>query len=107
MSYIQHVPPLELERATEDVKTLLAELTPGYRLLVDLSRLESMELESMNIVGRMMELFDQSGVGMIVRVIPDPSKDIGFNIYTIFHYPHRPKVITCETMPQAARALAL
>jgi len=107
LSYIQYVQPQELERATEDVKALLAELTPGSRLLVDLSRLESMELESMNIVGRMMELFDQSGVGMIVRVIPDPSKDIGFNIYTIFHYPHRPKVITCETMPEAARALAL
>ncbi len=107
MSYIRYVQPEELERATEDVKSLLAELTPGFRLLVDLSRLESMELESMNVVGRMMELFDRSGVGMIVRVIPDPTKDIGFNIYTIFHYQHNPQVITCQTMPEAARALAL
>jgi len=107
LSYIQQVRPEELERGEEDVKALLAELPPGFRLLVDLSLLESMGLESMNVISRMMEVFDRSGVGMIVRVIPDPSKDIGFNIYTIFHYPHHPQVVTCQTMTEAARALAL
>jgi len=107
LSYIQNVRPEELESAVEDVKALLAELPPGFRMLVDLSPLESMELESMNVIGRMMELFDRSGVDMIVRVIPDPSKDIGFNISTIFHYPHRPRVVTCQTMGEAVRALGL
>jgi hypothetical protein len=107
LNYIQHVHPEELERAEAEVKMLLAEMPPGFRLLVDLSRLESMDLESMNVVGRMMEVFDRSQVGMIVRVISDPSKDLGFNIYTIFHYQHRPQVVTCQTMAEAARALAI
>jgi hypothetical protein len=107
LSYIQAVPPEQLEQAEEDVKLLLSEMSPGFRLLVDLSRLESMDHDAMNVIGRMMELFDRSGVGMIVRVIPDPSKDFGFNISTIFHYAHHPRVVTCQTMIEAARALAI
>ena len=107
LSYIQQVESGELKRGEEDVKALLAELPTGFRLLVDLSLLESMGLESMDVIGRMMEEFDRSGVAMIVRVIPDSSKDIGFNIYTIFHYPHRPQVVTCQNMTEAARALGL
>jgi hypothetical protein len=107
LSYIQDVRPEQLEQAEEDVKLLLAEMPPGFRVLADLSRLESMDHDAMNVITRMMEEFDRSGVGMIVRVIPDPSKDFGFNISTIFHYPHRPQVVTCQTMIEAARALAI
>ena len=107
LSYIHQVRPEELAREEENVKALVAELPPGFRLLVDLSRLESMELECLKVIGRMMELFDRSGAGMVVRVIPDPSKDIGLNIYSIFHYPHRPQIVTCRTMNEAARALGL
>ena len=107
LSYIQRVRLEELESGREDVKTLLTDLPPGFRLLVDLSQLETMDLDCMNEIGRTMELFDQSGVGVIVRVIPDPEKDKGFNILTIFHYPHHPQVITCQTMVEAARLLEL
>jgi len=101
------VQPQELERATEDVKKLLAELTPGFRLLVDLSRLESMELECVPWLGRAMELIDQAGVDLIARVIPDPHKDIGFNILTIFHYARRPQTATCKNVVEACRTLGL
>jgi hypothetical protein len=107
MSYIQRVRPEELERGREDVKILLADLAPGFRLLVDLSRLETMGLECMKEIGRTMERLDQGGVGMVVRVIPDPNKDIGFNILTAFHYPHHPQVVTCKTMTEAAGLLGL
>jgi hypothetical protein len=107
LRYIHQVRPEELARAEKDLKVLLAELSPGFRLLVDLTQLESMHPDSLTVIGRMMELFDRSGVGLIVRVIPDPGKDIGFNISTVFHYPHHPQVVTCETLIEAARALAL
>ena len=58
-------------------------------------------------IGRTMELIDQVGVGLIVRVIPDPGKDIGMNILTAFHYPHRPQIVTCVTLVDAFRALSL
>jgi hypothetical protein len=46
-------------------------------------------------------------VELVVRVIPDPTKDIGLNILSVFHYRHRVRVVTCQTMEEAARLLAL
>ena len=42
---------------------------------------------------------------MVVRVIPDPYKDIGLNIVSLFHYPRRVRIVTCETLEEAMRAL--
>jgi hypothetical protein len=105
--YIGRVQPAEFRDNREDLTTQLGELPPGFRLLADFSQLESMELECEGELGRMMELIGQSGVNLVVRVIPDPSKDIGMNILTVFHYPHRPRVVTCENLAEAARALGL
>jgi hypothetical protein len=54
-----------------------------------------------------MELIGRAGVGMVVRVIPDPSKDIGMNILTIFHYPQQLQVVTCQNLAEALQALGL
>ena len=58
-------------------------------------------------VGRIMELIAQAGVGLVVRVIPDSSKDIGMNILSIFHYPRNLQVVTCQTLTQAGSSLGL
>ena len=107
MSYNQRVRVEELKRGREDVKALLADLPPGFRLLVDLSQLEKMDLDCMKEIGRTMEWIDKAGVEMVVRVMPDPGKDIGFNILAIFHYPRHPRIVTCKTMTEAARLLGL
>jgi len=107
VSYIGRVRPEELARAVEDSKTLLDELRPGFISLVDLTNLEAMELDCAPGLGRMMESIDQRGVGMVVRVIPDPTKDIGINILTLFHYTHRPKIVTSKNMTDAATYLVL
>jgi hypothetical protein len=54
-----------------------------------------------------MDLFDQRGVNLIVRVIPDASKDIGLNILTAFHYSHQPRVITCQSLAEALHQLSV
>jgi hypothetical protein len=41
----------------------------------------------------------------VVRIIPDPSKDIGLNILSIVHYRGTVQVITCETALEAWRVL--
>jgi hypothetical protein len=46
-------------------------------------------------------------VDLVVRVIPEPGRDIGMNILTVFHYPHRPRVVTCQNLTAAAGALGL
>ena len=96
----------ELQSNREDLASQLKGLSPNFHLLADFSRLESMGLDCAPELGRMMELIGQAGVGLVVRIIPDPSKDIGLNILTVFHYPHHPRVVTCESMAEAARTLA-
>ena len=39
--------------------------------------------------------------------IPDPSKGIGMNILTIFHYPDQLRVVTCQNLAEAVKALGL
>ena len=98
VSYIGKVTPEELVRGRADLEASLADMQPGFRLLVDLSQLTVMGLDCVEEVGRNMELFDRSGVGTVVRVVPDPYKDIGMNILTLFHYSHHPRVVTCDNM---------
>ena len=107
LSYLQRVKPEELRRGIEDVKVLMTDLTPGFRLLADFGRLESMDLACTSEIGRLMELIDQRGVGQLVRVIPDPSKDIGLDILSIFHYRHHPQVVTCKNLAEAFKKLSL
>lgn len=107
LSYIQRVKPAELQRGRQDLKSLLAEMTPGFRVFVDLGRLEAMGLDCVPEIGLSMELMDHQGVGLVVRLIPDPSKDIGLNILTVFHYRRRPRIITCKSLNEAAKALTL
>lgn len=107
LSYIGQVRSEELAREMENIQSLLAELSPGFRLLVDLSGLDSMKQDCVQEIGRVMELIDKAGVGLVVRVIPNPAKDIGLNILGIFHYPHRPQIVTCGSMTDAGRCLAL
>jgi hypothetical protein len=107
LSYIGRVEPAELARGLEDLQVLLADLPPGFRVLVDLARLESMSLDCVPELGRGMELLDGHGVELVVRVIPDPTKDIGLNILMHFHYKQWPRVVVCENIIEAARILEL
>ncbi|HLZ55291.1 MAG TPA: hypothetical protein VKS19_12485, partial [Verrucomicrobiae bacterium] len=107
VSYIGQVRPEEFRQGREDLKAQLQELSAGFRLLADFTLLESMDLDCEPELGRMMELIGQAGVASVARVIPDPSKDIGMNILTAFHYPHRLRVVTCKNLMEAARALGL
>ncbi len=107
LSYVQHVTAQELQRGLEDIKMLSANLPPDFRVLADFSRLDSMELACRPEIGRAMELLEQNGMAMVVRVIPDPSKDIGMSILSLFHYHRKPHIITCDNMADAAKKLAL
>lgn len=107
VSYVGQVRAGDLRKNRENAKALLAELSPGFRALVDLTLLESMSPGCAAEIGELMELMDQRGVSQVVRVIPDPKKDIGMNILTLFHYRRRPRMITCKKLAEAARELSL
>lgn len=97
----------QLRDSESDLEGLLAGLPKGFRVLVDFSQMESMDEDAAAEIGRMMEIIDLAGVSMVVRVFPDPTKDIGMNILSLFHYSKRPRFVTCDTIEQAVRALSL
>ena len=96
----------ETGRGVVDLERLLEELERGFRLLADLSDLEAMDLACEPDLKRMMDLCNAKGVKLIVRIIPDPSKDIGLNIMSLFHYRHRVRIVTCQTLAEGLRILA-
>ena len=106
-SYIGHVGLEDWQRNYAILAETLADLSPGFRLLTDFSRLESMDIACVPEIGKAMELLETLQVGLIVRLLPDPAKDIGFNIISAFHYKNRPRTATCETIEDVARLLSL
>jgi hypothetical protein len=96
----------EVQRCVAEVESRLNELQPGFRLLTDLTGLESMETTAVPHIRRMMDLCSQRGVAMVVRVIPDPHKDLGLNIMSPFHYERHVRIVTCQHLEQAKQALA-
>jgi anti-anti-sigma regulatory factor len=107
LGFIGEVKVEELARGHVELVLLIEELNPGFRLITDLERLDSMGVECAAEIGKVMELCDQKGVEFIVRIIPDPMKDIGLGILSYFHYSHRPRTSTCGSMPEAAKLLDL
>jgi len=108
LGFIARVQLEEMEQARPNAETMLGELSPGFRVLADLERLVSIDATCAPSIGKFMELCDQSGVGTIVRVIPDPAKDIGLTIMSRFHYRKtQPRMVACKSMLEAAELLSL
>jgi PIN domain nuclease of toxin-antitoxin system len=107
LSYIQRIQAEEIRHGYEDIKVLLADMAPGYRVLADLTQVTTFDMDCASEIGRLMELTSQAGVALIVRVIPDPDKDIGLNILAAFHHKRCLRTVTCKTLADAITALAL
>jgi hypothetical protein len=96
----------EAQRSVPLVQQALAELQPGFRLLSDLAGLKEMDLACVPYVEQVMDMCDDRGITTIVRIIPDPHKDIGLNIMSLFHYRRGVRIVTVETSEAAEAALA-
>ena len=102
MSYSQHVGVEQMEDGLETVRGLMAHLKPGFLLLTDLSNLESMDIACASALGGIMDLCSENEMSTVVRVIPDPTKDIGFDLISLFH--HQPPIRT-QTYKNLAEAI--
>jgi anti-anti-sigma regulatory factor len=106
ITFSKHVDPEETRNTVEKAKALLAELQPGFRLLTDLTRLESMDVACAAHLRQVMDCSNRKGVEKVVRVIPDPHKDIGLNILSLFHYRRAIPIVTCASLKEAMTVLA-
>ncbi|SRR5258708_31859081 len=106
ISLAQRVDEPEARQCADRVAVLAANSPPGFRLLTDLTGLEEMALDCVPHIKRIMEVCNKAEVAMVVRVIPDPHKDIGFNILSVFHYRRRLQIVTCESLAEGVKILA-
>jgi len=107
ISVAGHVTKDEVRQAAAQVREIVAEVAPGFRLLTDFRWLGSMDASAALHVAEIMDAVAAGQVSAIVRVIPDPHKDIGLNILSKFHYSPDIHVLTFETLADALQSLTL
>jgi anti-anti-sigma regulatory factor len=95
----------ETEEGLLQIQSGLTKLKSGFRVLVDLTELQSMDVACAPLIEKAMDLCNAKGVETIIRVIPDPHRDIGLNIMSIFHYGSDVRIVTCQTLNEATALL--
>jgi hypothetical protein len=103
--YSQAVSSEDARLAAERFEQMLPQLKPGFRLLTNMTALDSMDPGCLPHIRRVMDMCNKQGIDMVVRVIPDPRKDIGLNILSLFHYDRRVRIVTCETIEEAQKVI--
>jgi hypothetical protein len=105
--YLGVVTPAGMQECCAVVEKQIAPLQAGFTALTDLSELESMDLDCVTHLTKIMDQLRAKGVGTVIRIIPDREKDIGFRILSIIHLRRGVKIITCDTRAEAERAMGL
>jgi hypothetical protein len=95
----------EMQRGLEQIQAGLPKLKSGFRLLGDLTELESMDVSCAPFLEKIMDMCNEKGVATVVRVIPDPYRDIGLQIMSYFHYGGDVQIVTCQTLVEAMEIL--
>ena len=98
--------PAAVVTCLEAVRSELQHLQSEFKLLVDLTDLQSMDLGCATSIGEIMDVCNAYGVAIIIRIIPEPSRDIGLQIMSLFHYRNNVQTITCSSAAEANKVLA-
>ena len=106
ISYGGLVTPDETWACAAEVRLALTILQPGFRLIADLTELQAMEMACSPVIAKIMEMCNAAGVAEVVRIIPDPTRDIGLQIMSFFHYGPEIRILTCASAAEAEDALA-
>ena len=105
ISALQRVTAEQAKLVTKQVRDLLRDVAPGFRVLADFRWLESMDSAAAHHVAEIMDALAEKRVASVTRVMPDPHKDIGLNILSQFHYGPEIQIATFETLADALQGL--
>jgi hypothetical protein len=100
-----HVTKEEVRAVALEIRETLKDFAPGFRTLTDFRWLQSMDSAAAHHIAEIMDTLAGKQVGSIVRVLPDPHKDIGLNILSQFHYGPEIQIATFETLADALQSL--
>jgi anti-anti-sigma regulatory factor len=105
ISALQRVTADQAKLVAQQVRELVCDIAPGFRVLADFRWLESMDSAAAPHVAEIMDTLAEKGVLSVTRVMPDPHKDIGLNILSQFHYGPEIQIATFETLADALQSL--
>jgi hypothetical protein len=88
----------EVAAVAQEVRKMMKDVRPGFRVLTDFRWLDRMEPAAATHIAEIMDALAEKDVAVVVRVIPDPHKDIGLNILSQFHYGPNIKLATFESL---------
>ena len=95
----------EVAAVAQQVREMVNDMTPGFHVLTDFRWLDRMESAGAIYLAEIMDALAAREVAAVVRVVPDPHRDIGLNILSQFHYGPKIKVATFESLAEALSAL--
>ncbi|HSP44702.1 MAG TPA: hypothetical protein VLO30_01790 [Chthoniobacterales bacterium] len=96
----------EVREAAQRVREVLQDIAPGFVALTDYRWLDSMASAAAPFVAEIMDAIAAKKAKAVVRVVPDPHKDIGLNILSQFHYGPEIRLLTFETLADAVASIA-
>jgi len=105
LSFSNCVNAKELAVCLKRVEQLVGFVKDDFCLLIDLSGLQEMDPGCAADLGRIMDLCDERGVSRIVFVVPDPSKDIGLRLLSLFHFNAGVRIELYGNLPAAIGCL--
>jgi hypothetical protein len=106
ISAVQRVTAEEASLAAQQIRDRLRDVAPGLHVLADFRWLKSMDPAAAPHIAEIMDALAEKNVSSVTRVIPDPRKDIGFNILSQFHYGPDVTIATFETLADAVQSIA-
>jgi hypothetical protein len=95
----------EVRAAAMQVRELVQEAAPGFAAMADFRFLERMDAAAAPHIGEIMDALAAKQVALVVRIMPDPHKDIGLNILSQFHYGRGIQIVTVDTLTDALDAV--
>jgi hypothetical protein len=95
----------EVAAVAQQVRKMMNEMMPGFRVLTDFRWLDRMGPAAAIHIAEIMDALAEKKVAAVVRVVPDPRKDIGLNILSHFHYGPNIKLATFESLAAALSML--
>ncbi len=105
ISALQRITAEQAKLVAQQVRELMRDVLPGFRVLADFRWLESMDSATAPYVAEIMDALAEKRVASVTRVMPDPRKDIGLNILSQFHYGPEIHIATFETLADALKSL--
>ncbi|EKD27545.1 MAG: hypothetical protein ACD_79C00678G0002 [uncultured bacterium] len=105
LGFIKDFTVKDAKQLLEELKVKINNTQKGFTVFSDMSQLDSMSQEVSSYIVKIMQVCNEKEAAQVVRVIPDPTKEIGFKILSIFHYSDKVKIFTCNDILEARKFL--